>query len=797
MSVESSPASRAVFLSYASQDAEAARRICEALRADGVDVWFDQEGGLEHGDEWDAKIRRQIKECVLFIPLISANTQARHEGYFRLEWELAADRAMSIASGVPFILPVVIDDTREPDALVPDRFRKVQWTRLPGGVVPPDVHARFLKLWSHRVGLVSHEEKRAATATGNAASSPPPARSKPYALFAAVAVAVVALAGWWLSRGDAPKPAPVATASKVTSAALPAAVVSSAEKSAAADKSLVVLPLENLSPDPENAFFTDGMHAEIISTLGRIPDLRVISRNSTLAFKGGAVAIAEVAKKLAVANVITGSVRREKNRVKIQLELRRAGDEALLWSQSYERDLSDQFSTQSEIANDVARALQIRNASGTMQWARLFTNNSEAYDLFLKTLELYNTPFGAGAKGLPMAEECVRRFEKVLQLDPQFSVATSYLSRAHINAASRSTDSKARALHVGEAKRLAEDFSKALPGGAGDGALANYYSNIENNYERSLTYAQNVVRALPNDAAGYNYLGIALSGLGRYREAETTYRHALDIDPLTSSYSENLITALCRLRDEVEMEKVIKRHVSRTGSKASLERIAWAGFIVRAEEPKDPTVVGPRDQLTMLWTTRRFSEALAKSDEVLAGAVSNEFDRAFWLGWKCLLLETMSRNGAERVEAKAKLAALTEKWAQISPDKSVGVRDSLGGGVRQNMGVGLPENLRSLGAWVFSCLERGDDAVSTSKAAVERWNPKSEPRQLWFSEANAAVIFTRFGRKKEAIELLRHLLSVPSEVTVPLLRASPSWDNLRDDPEFKALLADPKNSAPL
>jgi hypothetical protein len=117
-----------------------------------VEVWFDAEGGLEHGDEWDAKIRRQIKECVLFIAVISANTQAREEGYFRIEWDLAAERARGIASGVAFILPIVIDDTREPDALVPDRFRKVQWTRLPGGTVPPDVKARFLKLWSHRTG---------------------------------------------------------------------------------------------------------------------------------------------------------------------------------------------------------------------------------------------------------------------------------------------------------------------------------------------------------------------------------------------------------------------------------------------------------------------------------------------------------------------------------------------------------------------------------------------------------------------------------------------------------------------
>src|SRR5690349_19366395 len=103
------PVSRAVFLSYASQDQHAARRICDVLRTRGIEVWFDQEGGLEHGDEWDAKIRRQIRDCVFFIPIISENTQARLEGYFRIEWDLAAERARGIAQGVPFILPVSID----------------------------------------------------------------------------------------------------------------------------------------------------------------------------------------------------------------------------------------------------------------------------------------------------------------------------------------------------------------------------------------------------------------------------------------------------------------------------------------------------------------------------------------------------------------------------------------------------------------------------------------------------------------------------------------------------------------
>ena len=225
LNVERSGAGRAVFLSYASQDAEAVKKICDALRAAGVEVWFDAEGGLEHGDEWDAKIRRQIKECVLFLPIISANTQAREEGYFRIEWELAAQRALGIASGVAFILPIVIDDTREPDALVPDRFRSVQWTRLRGGELTPEVKARFLKLWSHRTGALKHEaavgrDHRIPPGSDKAGSGDPALQTKPgWKAYAGLAVAILALvagAGWWLLRREAPvvtgPPAPPAPA---------------------------------------------------------------------------------------------------------------------------------------------------------------------------------------------------------------------------------------------------------------------------------------------------------------------------------------------------------------------------------------------------------------------------------------------------------------------------------------------------------------------------------------------------------------------------------------------------------
>ncbi len=120
---------QAIFLSYASQDADAARRICDALRAAGLEVWFDQ-SELRGGDAWDASIRKQIKACALFVPIISANTNAREEGYFRLEWKLAVDRSHLMAETKAFLFPVILGDVLEPSALVPDVFRSRQWSQL-------------------------------------------------------------------------------------------------------------------------------------------------------------------------------------------------------------------------------------------------------------------------------------------------------------------------------------------------------------------------------------------------------------------------------------------------------------------------------------------------------------------------------------------------------------------------------------------------------------------------------------------------------------------------------------------
>jgi TolB-like protein/Flp pilus assembly protein TadD len=211
---------KAVFLSYASQDAEAAQRLAEALRAAGAEVWFDQ-NELVGGDAWDAKIRGQIASCAFFVPVISAATQARLEGYFRIEWKLAAQRTHAMAEEKAFLLPVVIDDTRDAEAKVPGEFRAVQWTRLPGGEGPAveKFCARVSKLLGgDAVGPIADRAAGSEVAApsdgarGRGRATPRRKPARAWWLPAAVgAAAVVALALWqpW-RRGPTSSAAPAA-----------------------------------------------------------------------------------------------------------------------------------------------------------------------------------------------------------------------------------------------------------------------------------------------------------------------------------------------------------------------------------------------------------------------------------------------------------------------------------------------------------------------------------------------------------------------------------------------------------
>ncbi len=212
--------SRAVFLSYASQDAEAARRICDALRVAGVEVWFDQ-SELVGGDAWDQKIRRQIKDCALFVPVISANTQARREGYFRLEWRLAVERMQQMDDDLPFLVPIVIDGTRDAEAFVPERFRAVQWTRLAGGEAGAGFCARVRQLLNGTGGT-----RPAASSDAGQPAALPAKPLRRWLVPSAMALAAVVALALWRFGVFMPKPASVDAKASPIAAAAPASEVS-------------------------------------------------------------------------------------------------------------------------------------------------------------------------------------------------------------------------------------------------------------------------------------------------------------------------------------------------------------------------------------------------------------------------------------------------------------------------------------------------------------------------------------------------------------------------------------------
>ncbi len=220
-----SDSGKAVFLSYASQDAEAAKRICDALRAAGVEVWFDQ-SELVGGDAWDQKIRRQIRECALLIPIISAATQARTEGYFRLEWRLADQRTHLMAKGRAFLLPVVIDVTRDADAHVPDSFTEVQWTRLLGGDTPPAFAQRVKKLLGG--SDLEPGRPRPGNETRGEVTAPPKKKFRRW-LAPVIAGAGIAILALVLSRPWEKAPTPTVPAKSVETAK-PAAPATEAQK---------------------------------------------------------------------------------------------------------------------------------------------------------------------------------------------------------------------------------------------------------------------------------------------------------------------------------------------------------------------------------------------------------------------------------------------------------------------------------------------------------------------------------------------------------------------------------------
>jgi TolB-like protein/TPR repeat protein len=433
--------SKAVFLSYASQDAPAARHIADALRSSGIEVWFDQ-SELRGGDAWDRQIRMHIRDCALFMPVISNTSQERLEGYFRREWKLAVDRTHDMAEGKPFLVPVVIDNTKEQAAEVPEPFRSVQWTRLPGGQTPLSFVEHVARLLAPAQPLASARlwPRPHPTAAGlNSSKDPvrPSWQSRPTILLIA-AIALFAVGYFTIDRFVLSKHA------AQEKAAAASALQVAAPTQTIPDKSIAVLPFVDMSEKKDQEYFSDGLSEELIDHLAHSPDLQVIARTSSFQFKGKNEDVRAIAGKLGVANLLEGSVRTSGHAMRITAQLIRAKDGTHLWSQSYDRQMSDIFTVQDEIAATVVEALQATLTGGAADSAAR-EQNVEAYNLLLKGNFFYQRNHSGDYEG------AIEQYRHALELDPNYALAWARLARVYI---AQGTNSK---LSVSDAEAKARD----------------------------------------------------------------------------------------------------------------------------------------------------------------------------------------------------------------------------------------------------------------------------------------------------------------------------------------------------
>jgi TolB-like protein len=529
---------KTVFLSYASEDAPAAGRICEALRAAGINVWFDQDE-LRGGDAWDHKIRRQVHDCGLFIPIISANTQARPEGYFRLEWDLADQRSHMIGRNKAFIVPVCVDQVAERGADVPDSFLKAQWVRLPAGDPSPSFAARIAALLGGEGASQPH-----ATAAPQAAVSVQPDSPRWRTLLVLASVLAAIAFGWQAWRAYWPRSEPdIAEAIPPTATTAVATVP---------EKSIAVLPFLDMSPGKDQEYMSDGIAEEILNLLAQVPDFKVIARTSSFSFKGKDVPIAEIAKQLNVSNVLEGSVRKSGDTLRITAQLIRAADSTHLWSSSYDRPLTDIFAVQTEIANAIVQALQIGLMGGKLTRRDGGTENLEAYQLYLRAVAEYSRN---SAESLKTAG---RLATKAVELDPNFGLGWSALANVYMVRAENLYLPSSAAYE--KARELAKRSLQLSPN-MSDPHATLAFMHLDHDWDWTKGKAE-VTAALardPSNPYALHAAGRLAATLGRWDEAERHLRAAQVRDPLNPFAMFNLADTYYRAGRYADSERAFRK----------------------------------------------------------------------------------------------------------------------------------------------------------------------------------------------------------------------------------------------
>jgi TolB-like protein/Tfp pilus assembly protein PilF len=594
--------SHAVFLSYASQDAQAAHKICEALRGAGVEVWFDQ-SELRGGDAWDHKIRREIRDCALFIPVISANTVARHEGYFRLEWDLADQRTHMIARNRAFVVPVCVDATPETSADAPESFQRVQWTRLPAGDTP----AAFVERVKRLLTPESSPAPDRARFASSAATTPPRGLRRPGILYAAItAVALLLALGYFgLERLNRSTPS-------------------------APGASIAVLPLTNESGEASQQYFSDGISEDLITALSQFPGLKVIGRTSAFKFRDSKEDSRSIGAKLGVAHLLEGSVRRAGDMVRVSAELIDTADGSTQWSERFDRPYKDLFALQDEITRAVATALKTK-----LQLAEKAAAQSDRPPS--GSLEAYNALLAGRFYGARDTEadtrKAIEQYTAATQLDSRYALAWSNLSEEWAGLAEQWLEGEAAQQAYAKARAAADEALALEPDLAAAHIARGYVFRVADfNWRGAEAEYRRALELAPHNAAIKYSLANQLATIGQVEQAVELTRQALTTEPLRATWHEWLAMDLMGLNRLDEAEAAIRKAIDLQPHAEGYYQ-ALAMIAIQRADPK---------------------AALAAAEQEPAG------------DWRDIALAMAHQIGSDHAAADAALKDLIDKHAQVA-----------------------------------------------------------------------------------------------------------------------------------
>lgn len=544
-------------------------------------------------------------------------------------------------------------------------------------------------------------------------------------------------------------------------------------------RSVAVLPFENLSSSPENAYFTAGVQEQILTDLARIPDLKVISRESVMAYRGHPAEVRKIGRELGVAHLLEGAVQREGRRVRISVQLIDATRDAHLWAATYDRDVTDVFPVESEVAAKVAGALRARlDSAQRRQFAVVPTPDTAAYEAYLQG-RAYEIGGLTDRLSLPRA---VQGFTRAVTLDPTFALAWARLAITQSFAYYSWDHSRDRA----EAARRAVERAVALAPESGETqlALGNYEYLCQEDYARARAAYQRALVRLPNNARVQWALGNIDRVYGQWTSALEHENRSMALDPKDPFViTETAWTYVTLRRFDAALalvDRVLAITPANPGALALRASILQAeGDLAAAQETLaavTPTPTEPAIFATILdqdLYTRDYGAAdgllrtaLARADSLPAQVAGGYHER---LGYAERLAGHQDSAQAEYTRARRLLRAVTKADPENpSAFAALGLAEA---------GLGHEQ----------AALAAGRRAVALGKSNGDVWTGPA-------LEETLARIEAVIGRSDQAVAALHHLLATPyvmgpaAPVTPALLRLDPSWDPLRRDPRFQALM---------